>query len=79
VVWFKGGSEPGVLTLDYMVRAADGRLLTVSLLLHDPDRAFDQNAATAEAITLARGAVQLATRRAVDKTSDDPEDGGHIL
>ena len=28
-VWFKGGSEPGVITLNYLVRRKDGRWMAI--------------------------------------------------
>ncbi len=36
LVWFKGGSEPGVLTLGYLARRADGTVAVVVLELSDP-------------------------------------------
>jgi hypothetical protein len=59
-VWFKGGSEPGVLTLNYLARAADGSLVTASLMLSDPDHALDETATAPRAVALLRGALQLA-------------------
>jgi hypothetical protein len=58
-VWFKGGSEPGVLTLNYLARTADGSLLTASLMASDPAHPFTENAAI-EGVALLRGALQLA-------------------
>jgi hypothetical protein len=58
--WFKGGSEPGVLTASYLARAADGSLYTASLMLSDPSHAFDEATAAAQATALLRGALQLA-------------------
>jgi hypothetical protein len=58
-VWFKGGSEPGVLTLNYLARAADGTLVTASLMLSDPAHALDEAAVAPQALALLRGAVQL--------------------
>ena len=40
VTWFKGGSEPVVLTLNYLARTADGRSLVTGVLLSDPTRAW---------------------------------------
>jgi beta-lactamase class A len=60
-VWFKGGSEPGVLTLNYLARAADGSLLVASLMASDPSHPLSDAAAT-QGVALLRGALQLASR-----------------
>ncbi|MFI5911933.1 serine hydrolase [Dactylosporangium sp. NPDC051541] len=59
-VWFKGGSEPGVLTLNYLAQAADGTLVTASLMLSDPTAPLHE-AATLPALAVLRGAIQLTT------------------
>jgi hypothetical protein len=59
-IWFKGGSEPGVLTLNYLARAADGTPVTASLMLCDPARALP-DAVAAQALALLRGGVTLAS------------------
>jgi hypothetical protein len=61
LVWYKGGSEPGVLTLNFLARASDGRLVVSSLMLADPDRPFNEAAITPEILALARGGIQLAS------------------
>jgi hypothetical protein len=38
LVWFKGGSEQGVLTLGYLARRADGTVAVVVLQLSDPSK-----------------------------------------
>lgn len=43
-VGFKGGSEPGVLTLNYLVRRKDGRWLAIAGNWHRPDAGVDTNA-----------------------------------
>ncbi|HEX2132958.1 MAG TPA: serine hydrolase [Actinophytocola sp.] len=58
-VWFKGGSEPGVLTFTYLARTADGRTLVTSVMLADPDGALDP-LVTFQAQALARGGLELA-------------------
>ncbi len=40
LVWFKGGSEQGVLTLGFLARRADGTVAVVTLLLSDPTKAI---------------------------------------
>jgi beta-lactamase class A len=61
IVWFKGGSEPGVLTLNYLVRTVHGQLIVSSLMLADPDSPFG-NSVTEEALALVRGGIQLAAK-----------------
>lgn len=61
VVWFKGGSEPGVLTLNHLARTDDGRVIVASVLLENPGGPIDPAAAT-EALALVRGGIQLASR-----------------
>jgi hypothetical protein len=60
LVWFKGGSEPGVLTLQFLARAADGRIIVSSLMLANPGSPIDEAAVIGKAIALARGGIQLA-------------------
>jgi hypothetical protein len=57
-VWFKGGSEPGVLTLNYLVRTSDGRTVVSSFMLADPGRAFDASIKVL-ALALVRGGIRL--------------------
>ncbi|AXX30687.1 serine hydrolase [Actinosynnema pretiosum subsp. pretiosum] len=59
-IWFKGGSEPGVLTLSYLVRRDDGTLLTASAMLSDPENALDEATAAPQVLAVLRGALQLA-------------------
>lgn len=58
-VWFKGGSEPGVLTLNYLARTADGRSLVTSVMVSDPVTALNENHLAARGIAVAKGAVAL--------------------
>lgn len=58
-VWFKGGSEPGVLTLNYLTRTAEGRTLTASVMLADPTGELAPTTAD-EALALIRGGLELA-------------------
>lgn len=58
-VWFKGGSEPGVLTVNYLATARSGRSYVVSVLAANPSASIPPTAT----ITLARavtGALGLA-------------------
>jgi hypothetical protein len=59
-VWFKGGSEPGVLTLNYLARSADGTLVTAGVMLSDPAQPLDEATVIPSAIALMRGALRLA-------------------
>jgi hypothetical protein len=59
-VWFKGGSEPGVLTLNYLARHADGATVMTSVLLANPAAPFSENTVTPQAIAIARGALEMA-------------------
>lgn len=59
-VWFKGGSEPGVLTLTYLARHADGTTVMTSVLLANPAVPVDESSVTAQAIAIARGALEMA-------------------
>ncbi|MFD2415237.1 serine hydrolase [Amycolatopsis pigmentata] len=58
-VWYKGGSEPGVLTMNYLVRAADGRTLTTSVMVSDPARNLDETHIEATSEALVKGAVRM--------------------
>jgi hypothetical protein len=46
-VWFKGGSEPGVLTLGFMATDAKGRTFVVSAMLSNPGAALAPSATVA--------------------------------
>src|SRR5215472_2765352 len=59
LVWFKGGSEPGVLTVNYLARTSTGQLLVSSLMLANPGSAFDEAAIDGEELALSRGGIQL--------------------
>jgi beta-lactamase class A len=59
-VGFKGGSEPGVITLNYLVRRKDGRWLAVVGNWHRPDAGVDTlvfSQLMARALALASGAT----------------------
>jgi len=61
-VWFKGGSEPGVLTLNYMATTNRGQSYVVSVLAADPTAPISQTAATLTLISAIKGAFELAAR-----------------
>ncbi|HEY1917428.1 MAG TPA: serine hydrolase [Streptosporangiaceae bacterium] len=60
-IWFKGGSEPGVLTLNYLVTNAAGRSYVVSALTANPSAAIDEGTATPKLLSGITGALQLAS------------------
>jgi hypothetical protein len=62
LVWFKGGSEPGVLTLNYLARTGAGQLIVSSLMLASPGQALNEAGITGEVLALARGGILLAAR-----------------
>jgi hypothetical protein len=58
-VWFKGGSEPGVLTLGYLATTSKGQTLVVVAMLSNPAAALSLSA-TPELLAIVRGAFELA-------------------
>ncbi|MEU7747619.1 serine hydrolase [Nonomuraea sp. NPDC049158] len=58
-VWYKGGSEPGVVSLHYLARTPDRRALAVSLMVSDPDTALDTLDVAARGQAVIRGAFHL--------------------
>ena len=58
LVWFKGGSEQGVLTLAYLARRADGQVVVVVLQLANPGKAL-ANSVTATALADVQAAFGL--------------------
>lgn len=58
VVWFKGGSEPGLLNLSFLARTSGGRTYVVTAMAADPGAPFDEKAST-ELFALVRGAFAL--------------------
>jgi hypothetical protein len=60
VVWFKGGSELGVLTLNYLAATAAGRVVVASLLLSDPVHTLAGAPVAIEALGALRGGIELA-------------------
>ena len=60
VVWFKGGSEPGVLTSNHLALTADGQVLVTSIMLANPAAPFDHATVLNELSAIARGGIELA-------------------
>jgi beta-lactamase class A len=63
-VWFKGGSEPGVLTLSYLATTRTGQAYVASVLAENPSAPLAQNSAILTLTTAVKGALQLAAGRA---------------
>jgi hypothetical protein len=54
-VAYKGGSEPGVLSLTWLLTRSDGRSFVLSIVLNDNAQAIDETGA----VNIAEGAVNL--------------------
>ncbi len=61
-VWFKGGSEPGVLTLNYLAATTSGQSYVVSVLAANPKAAISETTAELTLISAVKGAFELAAR-----------------
>jgi hypothetical protein len=63
-VWFKGGSEPGVLTLNYLATTRSGQTYLVSVLAENSKSAaaLAQTPATLTLLSAIKGAFELAAR-----------------
>lgn len=60
-VWFKGGSEPGVFTLNYLVRSAGGQLVETSVMLGDQSGDVNEWNAVAQSFAIIRGSLALTS------------------
>jgi beta-lactamase class A len=58
--WFKGGYEPGVLTLTYLARRQNGDTYVVTILAEDPSRSLDQTLDALVLLSAVKGGFQLA-------------------
>ncbi len=58
-VWFKGGSELGVLSLAYLGRSAGGKTYVVTALPNNPEEALDESVVVPQLISLSRGSFTL--------------------
>ncbi len=61
-VWYKGGSEPGVLSMGFLARDAAGRTYVVTALTSDRRSALDENAAAPELLALVRGSFTMLAK-----------------
>ena len=60
--WFKGGSEPGVLTLNYLATTRTGHTYVVSALAESPSAPIDKASASLDMASAIKGAFVLAAR-----------------
>jgi hypothetical protein len=58
-VWFKGGSEPGVLTLGFYAKRLNGERAVVVMMVSNPTEAIDEQSTVLELEALIRGAFGL--------------------
>jgi beta-lactamase class A len=61
--WFKGGSEPGVLTLAFMATTRTGHSYVVTVLAEDPSQPINQATAIPVILAAVKEAFTLAARR----------------
>jgi beta-lactamase class A len=61
--WFKGGSEPGVLTLAFLAATRTGHRYAVTVLAEDPSRPINQATAIPVILSAVKQAFTLAARR----------------
>ncbi|WP_405802825.1 serine hydrolase [Streptomyces sp. NBC_01187] len=62
--WFKGGSEPGVISRNFMVESASGNTYVVSMSVSDPKENVSNSDKAAELLALSAGAFELADKAA---------------
>jgi len=60
--WFKGGSEPGVLTLAYLATSRTGHSYVVTVLAENPSQPIDESTAIPAMLSAIKGAFTLAAR-----------------
>ena len=63
-VWFKGGSEPGVLTLNYLATTQTGRTFVVSVLTENAHAPIPETSAAISLLGAIKGAFELAASSA---------------
>ena len=61
--WFKGGSEPGVLTLAYLATTRTGQSYVVTVLAESPSQPIDETTAIPVILSAIKGAFTLAAHR----------------
>jgi beta-lactamase class A len=60
--WFKGGSEPGVLTMTYLATTRTGHSYVVTALAENPSQPIDETIALPVMLSAIKGAFTLAAR-----------------
>jgi len=60
--WFKGGSEPGVLTMAYLATTRTGHSYVVTVLAENPSQPIDETIAIPAMLSAIKGAFTLAAR-----------------
>jgi beta-lactamase class A len=60
--WFKGGSEPGVLTLTFLATTRTGHTYVVTALAENPSQPIDETIAMPVMLSAIKGAFTLAAR-----------------
>jgi len=60
--WFKGGSEPGVLTMAYLATTRTGHSYVVTALAENPSQPIDETIAAPVMLSAIKGAFTLAAR-----------------
>ncbi len=60
--WFKGGSEPGVMTLTFLATTRSGHSFMVAVQAEDRSQPIDQATATLAILSAVKGAFTLAAR-----------------
>jgi len=60
--WFKGGSEPGVLTLAFLATTRSGHSYVVTVLAENQSQPIDQASAIPAILSAVKGAFTLAAR-----------------
>ncbi len=61
--WFKGGSEPGVLTLTYLATTRTGQSYVVTVLAENPSQPINEATAAPVLLSAIKGAFTLAAHR----------------
>jgi hypothetical protein len=61
--WFKGGSEPGVLTLAFLATTRTGHSYAVTVLADNPSQPINQATAIPVILSAVKEAFTLAARR----------------
>ena len=61
--WFKGGSEPGVLTVAYLATTRTGRSYVVTVLAENPSQPIDEATAAPAMLSAIKAAFTLAARQ----------------